>query len=122
MYFEQNATLIGVVGKKGTGTLDNGNVWSTDRVELHLITPFLSTDTMAHGSTVTVVQVEDYAANYESAVALIDQEIVLQMVMVPSKKLGQPPRMICESFKAKNPLTKKNSPHLGAINNSAVAV
>jgi hypothetical protein len=109
MKFQQSAVLIGVVGKKGTGQLDNGQQWSTDRVELHALTPFPDSDTMAHGETCMVYAVEDYAAHYDRAKTMIQQEVVLDMEMVPSKKLGQAPKMVCVGFHpAPPPMTKKN--------------
>ena len=110
MKFEQTATLIGVVGKKGSGKLDNGNDWSTDRVELHCLAAFPDADQMAHGQTAMVYNVEDYAANYDRAKSLIDQRVTLQMEMVPAKKLGQPPRMVCIGFYGELPkVSSKNS-------------
>lgn len=100
MNFNQEAVLIGVVGKKGSGKLDNGNDWATDRVELHCLAPFDGSDSMAHGQTVLVYQVEDYAQHYEPAKALIDQKILLRMSMIPAKKLGQAPKIICTAFEA----------------------
>jgi hypothetical protein len=98
MKFDQTATLIGVVGKKGNGTLDNGQDWATDRVELHVITPFPDSDVSAFGSTVTCYQVADHDKNLGRAKACLGQEIVLSMEMVPAKKLGQAPKFICLDF------------------------
>jgi hypothetical protein len=98
MKFNQEVTLLGVVGKKGSGTLDNGQSWSTDRVELHVLTAFPDTETMAYGNTVNAYAVENYAENFERARAMIDKLIVLQMEMVPAKKLGSPPRFTCIGF------------------------
>ena len=103
MKFDQTAILIGVVGKKGTGTLDNGKEWSTDRVELHVDTPFSESDTMAHGSTVTVYNVQDYAANYEKAKSCLHQQIILHMQMEPAKKLGAAPKFVCTGFDSAKP-------------------
>lgn len=103
MKFEQVAILIGVVGKKGTGQLDNGQQWSTDRVELHTLAGFPDSETMAHGQTAVVYQVENYAANYEPAKNLIDQQIILKMEMQPAKKLGQAPKIVCVGFEKFQP-------------------
>lgn len=113
MKFQQIATLIGVVGKKGNGTLDNGNQWSTDRVELHVLVDFPSSDSMCHGKTVTVFNLEDYAKNYEFAKSLLDQEVILHMELVSAKKLGMAPKMICHGLQSSK-VTKPN-------NQSAVA-
>ncbi|HEX8376756.1 MAG TPA: hypothetical protein VF602_02985 [Pedobacter sp.] len=107
MQFEQSAVLLGVVGKKGNGTLDNGQTWATDRVELHVITPFSDSDSMAHGSTVTTYAVEDYAEHYERAKGMLQQEIVLKMEMIPAKKLGAAPRMVCIGFHPSAPNRKQ---------------
>lgn len=116
MKFEQTAVLIGVVGKKGNGVLDNGNQWATDRVELHIVVPFPESDTMAHGDTVMTYNVEDYAAHYDKAKTLIGQHVTLQMDMQAAKKLGQAPKMICTGFYAALPSGKqKQAP---ALNNN----
>lgn len=99
MKMQLTATLIGVVGKKGEGKLDDGKDWKTDRVELHLLTDFSTTDSMAHGKTVTVHQIEGFSQNHQGAIALIDQEITLDLELIPAKKLGAPPRMVCTAFR-----------------------
>jgi hypothetical protein len=109
MKFNQTATLIGVVGKKGSGQLDNGQTWSTDRVELHIVTPFPDSDLMAHGSTVTTYNVENYLENYEKAKAMIGQEVSLSMDMIPSKKLGSAPRLVCIGFSLAHSSIKRAS-------------
>lgn len=98
--FEQQTTLLGVVGKSGAGTLDNGQKWETNRVELHCLTQFPESDSMAVGSTVAMHRLEDFNKHYENAKLLVGQKIVLIMEVVPSKKLGQPPRMACVGFKS----------------------
>jgi hypothetical protein len=98
MKFEQKAVLMGVVGKKGEGTLENGAAWSTDRVELHVISPFPESDSMAHGSTVTCYNVADHDKNYGRARGCLNQEITLFMEMIPAKKLGTPPKFVCLDF------------------------
>lgn len=106
MKFSQDVTLIGVVGKKGSGTLDNGDAWSTDRAELHVLSQFDEADAMAHGQTVNVYQIQDYAANYEAAKLLIDQRITIDFEMVAAKKLGQAPKMVARAFRAANSAKK----------------
>lgn len=96
--FQQTVTLLGVVGKKGAGTLDNGQAWATDRVELHCLTAFPSDDSMAVGNTVSVYNVDDYAKNFEFAKSLVGQNIILHMEMIAAKKLGQAPRIVCRNF------------------------
>jgi len=98
MKFQQTVNLIGVVGKKGSGQLDNGQAWVTDRVELHVQVPFSEAETMAHGSTVTVYNVEDFNAHYDNAKALVGREVILDMEMQPAKKLGQAAKIICVGF------------------------
>ncbi len=98
MKFEQEGELLGVVGKKGTGTLDNGNAWSTDRVELHIRTPFPESETMAFGETVTSYAVQNFDENFSRARAMLNKKVVLHMEMVPAKKLGQAARFICTGF------------------------
>lgn len=107
MKFEQKTTLIGVVGKKGSGQLDNGQAWHTDRVELHCIAPFPESDTMAVGDTVMTYSVENFDLQFERAKSLIGQQINLQMEMIPAKKLGQAPKMVCNGFYGELPKTNK---------------
>lgn len=95
MEFEIICVLIGVVGKKGNGVLDNGDRWETDRVELHVLTSFDTTDSMAHGQTVAKHNLDDYAANYDKAKGLIDQRVKLRMKMVAAKTLGQAAKLTC---------------------------
>lgn len=110
MKYSQTATLIGVVGKKGAGTLDDGKAWETDRVELHCAVPFPESDTMAHGDTVMTFNVQDYAAHYEKAKGLIGQMVTMDMELVPAKKLGQAARSICTNFYAALPQVAKKPP------------
>ena len=109
MKYEQTANLIGVVGKKGNGQLDNGQTWATDRVELHCAVPFPESDTMAHGDTVMTFNVENYAEHYEKAKSLIGQPITMQMEFVPAKKLGQAPKSICTGFYGSLPPARQKS-------------
>lgn len=109
MKFEQIAVLVGVVGKKGHGTLDNGQEWATDRVELHVMTPFPDSDVSAFGSTVTSYSVEDHDKNLGRAKGCIGQEISLSMEMLPAKKLGAAPKFICTDFRlTRDPKTITN--------------
>ena len=98
MKFQQKAILVGVVGKKGSGTLDNGQDWSTDRVELHVITPFPESDANAFGSTITCYNVADHDKNLGRAKVCLQQEITLDMEMIPAKKLGAAPKFVCLDF------------------------
>lgn len=100
--FEQITTLMGVVGKSGSGQLDNGQKWETDRVELHCETEFPESDSMSHGSTVAMHRIEGYSKYYQAAKSLVGHKIALIMQIEPSKKLGQPPRIVCVGFKAAN--------------------
>jgi hypothetical protein len=118
MKYTQTANLIGVVGKKGTGTLENGNQWSTDRVELHCAVPFPESDTMAHGDTVMTFNVENYAEHYEKAKSLIGQPITMDMEFIPAKKLGQAPKSVCIGFYAALPAAKPKSQPI--LNNNPV--
>ncbi len=98
MKFKNQLNLVGVVGKKGSGTLDNGQAWATDRVELHCLAAFDDSDSMSHGQTVVVHHIDDYAQNYENAKALIGQDIIIDFEMIAAKKLGQAPKLIARSF------------------------
>ena len=108
MKFQTEALLIGVVGKKGHGTLDNGQEWATDRIELHVATPFPDSDEMAHGSTCTVYAVADHDKNYARARACLDKQIILDIEMIPAKKLGAAPKYVCVDFGlVREPVTKE---------------
>lgn len=99
MKMQLNALLIGVVGKKAEGKLDDGKDWKTDRVELHVLSDFSTSDSMAHGKTVTVHQIENFSLHHQGAIALLDQEITLDIELIPAKNLGSPPRMVCTAFR-----------------------
>lgn len=101
--FEQNATLIGVVGKKATGQLDNGQAWATDRVELHCVVPFPESDPNTFGDTVVMYQVDDHDQWLKMAKDCIGQPITLRMELQPAKKLGAAPKMVCYGFYPANP-------------------
>lgn len=98
MKFQIEGELLGVIGKKGTGTLEDGKAWSTDRVELHVITPFPDSDAMADGKTVTSYAVDDFDKNFARARAMLDKKIVLTIEMVPAKKLGMAAKFVCLDF------------------------
>lgn len=98
MKFKQSLLLIGVVGKKGSGTLDNGGAWETDRIELHTLGSFDLSDSKAVGKTVTVYKVDDYDANFSKAVKCIDQMIVCDFEMIANKNPGQAPKLVCRGF------------------------
>lgn len=98
MKFQNTLKLIGVVGKKGAGTLDNGQAWSTDRVELHCLSTFDDTDSMSHGQTVVVHNIENYAENYERAKQLVNRDIIVDFEMVAPKKPGASPKLVARGF------------------------
>lgn len=100
MRFEQTVILLGVVGKKGSGVMDNGQQWSTDRVELHCLSEFPETNEMSAGKTVVVYNVDNYNANFEKAKGCVDQQITLQMEMQTSLKIGATPKIVCTGFYA----------------------
>lgn len=115
MKFEQTVVLLGVVGKKGNGTLDNGQQWATDRVELHCLSEFPEANAMSVGKTVVVYNVENYSANFEKAKGLVDQEITLQMEMQTSLKIGATPKIFCTGFYGALPVpAKKSAPVLNS--------
>lgn len=111
MIMQVIATLIGVVGKQGHGVLDNGNTWETDRVELHVLADFPSSDSMAHGKTCTVYQVQGFNLHHQNAINCLDQQVELSIELIPSKKLGTPPKMVCVGFKPTK--TVLNRPAVG---------
>lgn len=98
MKFKNTVMLLGVVGKKGSGTLDNGQAWQTDRVELHVLSDFDSSKTNSVGKTVVVYQIQDFNENYQNAKSCVGQNIVIDFEMVASEKLGQAPKMMARSF------------------------
>ncbi len=111
MKFEQTATLIGVVAKKANGTFDDGRDWATDRIELHVVAPFQASDENTIGSTVTTYNVADCVKHFGRAKGMIDQEITLYMEMIPPKKLGATPKIICTDFRlSRDPRTLQSNP------------
>lgn len=98
--FQQTLTLLGVVGKNGSGTLDGGKAWAHDHVELHVLTDFDSSDPKTLGQTVSVYKVEGYNANFVKASGCVGQRIVCEFEMVTSTKPGVAPRMVCRGFNA----------------------
>ena len=98
MKFDQKLKLLGVVGKKGSGTLDNGNQWSTDRVELHCLSKFDDSDSMSVGNTVVVHNIEDYASNFDKAKSLVGKDVLVSFDLIAAKKIGQAPKLIARTF------------------------
>lgn len=98
MKIQLEGDLLGVIGKKGSGTLDSGQAWTTDRVELHVITPFPESETMAEGNTVTSYSVDNFDENFNRAKAMIGKKIILHIEMIPAKKLGMAPKFVCIGF------------------------
>lgn len=107
MKFQQRLLLIGVVGKKGEGKLDNGQEYKTDRIELHTLGAFDAADPNAVGQTVTVYKIEGRDENYARAVKCIDQYIICDFEMVAAKNLGGQQRVVCRGFKVDGPAPQK---------------
>ncbi|HTF85336.1 MAG TPA: hypothetical protein VL987_12210 [Cellvibrio sp.] len=98
MKFQNTLTLLGVVGKKGSGKLDNGQDWKTDRVELHFLTDFDLSDAKTAGQTVVVYKLDGFDANYERARGCVGQRVVCEFQMVTSTKPGAMPRLELKGF------------------------
>lgn len=106
MKFQNTVTLLGVVGKKGHGKLDNGEEWSTDRVELHVLSDFDSSDSMRHGQTVTVHKLEPFDEHYEKAKSCVGQRVVMDFELVAANKIGQGEKISLRAFKPEKSVTK----------------
>lgn len=78
--FDIKASLIGFVPKKGTGVLDDGTPWTTDRVDLHCLTPLDSTRG-AKGYSSTIYKIPNCDANQELASNLVGKDIVISCDM-----------------------------------------
>jgi len=95
---QQTAQLVGVVPKNGSGTLDNGTAWSTDRVELHCLIPLDETKG-AKGMTSQIFKIQGCDANRDRAFALIGQNIVVELDLVAGNP-GQAPKLNPKTFRA----------------------
>lgn len=95
---QQRAILVGVHPKKGTGTLNDGSKWETDRVELHCLIPLDQTKG-AKGSSVQIFKVQDHDKYKDLAMSLLDQEIVIDISMVAGAP-GAAPKLTPLSFQA----------------------
>lgn len=98
MKFQNTLTLLGVVGKKGSGQLDNGKAWTSDRVELHFLVDFDVADAKTAGQTVAIYKLDGFDANYVRATACIGQRVVCEFQMVASTKPGVSPKVELKSF------------------------
>ena len=95
---QQTAKLIGVEPKKGSGTLDNGNAWSSDRVDLHCVIA-LDETRGAKGMTAQIFKIQGCDENSDAAFKAIGQQIVIDMELVAGRP-GQPPKLTAKSFRA----------------------
>jgi hypothetical protein len=84
---EMHAQLVGAVPKKGSGTLDGGQTWAHDHVELFVLTP-LKGDGIGHATTPYRIQGCD--ANIASAKSLVGSDIVLTLEVETNGKSGLP--------------------------------
>lgn len=100
MKFQNTLTLLGAVAKKGSGTLDNGKAWESNRVELHFLTDFDVADSKAVGQTTVIYKIADADAHFAKAVHCIGQRVVCDFEMVPSTKPGVAPKVELRGFNA----------------------
>jgi len=84
--------LLGVVPKKGSGTLEDGQKWETDRVDLHCLTP-LDDSKGALGSTTSVYKLQGHDQHIDNAKSLVGKDVVLRLNMV-TKGSGSAPNLV----------------------------
>lgn len=81
------AKLTGVVPKLGSGKLEDGTPWSTDRVDLHVLTP-LDESKDAVGHSTTIYKLQGCNQNKDIAFSLVGSEILMECKMVNSGRGG----------------------------------
>lgn len=96
--------LIGALPKKGTGTLESGESWSTDRVDLHCETP-LDISKGGVGFTSTTYRLEGHDKWRDTACSLVGQDVFLTVNLVSNGNAGNT-KMVCTGIQAANPRSK----------------
>ena len=95
---KRKLVLLGVVGKKGSGLLQDGKPWETDRVELHCLDNFSDDMPNAVGQTVIVYKIQDHDKHFHAAQDCIGQEIYIHLKFKISTKPGVAPTLEPVSF------------------------
>jgi len=81
------ARLTGIVPKLGSGKLEDGTPWTTDRVDLHILTP-LDESKDAIGSATTVYRLQGCNQHKELASSLVGSDIIMDCKMINSGRGG----------------------------------
>jgi len=81
------AKLTGFTPKLGTGKLEDGTPWSTDRVDLHCLTP-LDESKGSKGYATTIYKVQDCNKFKELASSLVGSDIIMDCKMVNTGRAG----------------------------------
>lgn len=89
MQIQMHVKLAGFSPKKGSGTMENGQSWSHDHVELFCLTP-LKESTGSKGFATSPYRIPNCDANKELASSLVGQDIVLNCEMITNGKGGKP--------------------------------
>ena len=81
------ARLTGFSPKFGTGKLEDGTPWSTDRIDLHCLTPLDETKG-SKGFATTVYKIQDCNAHKDLAASLVGTDIEMTCKMINSGRGG----------------------------------
>jgi hypothetical protein len=92
------ALLTGFTPKNGTGILDDGTPWSTDRVDLYVQTP-LDESKGAKGSSTTTYKIQDCEKHKALASSLVGSEIIINCQMTANGR-NQDQKITPVSFSA----------------------
>ena len=81
------AKLTGVVPKLGSGKMEDGTPWSTDRIDLHVLTP-LDESKEAIGHATTIYKLQGCNQHKQLASSLVGSDIIMDCKMVNSGRGG----------------------------------
>lgn len=81
------ARLTGFSPKHGNGKLEDGTPWSTDRVDLHCLTP-LDESKGSKGYATTIYKVQGCNQFKDLAASLVGTDIIMDCQMVNSGRGG----------------------------------
>jgi len=88
--FKTTSRLMGIVPKTGSGVIEsNGQKWSHDHVELHLLQD-LDSDKGALGQSTQIFKLQDCSANFDRLKSFVGQPVVVESKLVTSGKGGSP--------------------------------
>jgi hypothetical protein len=83
--FKQQVQLVGVIKKTGSGTLESGQAWSHDHVELHVLVK-LDEEKGGFGSSTVTHRVQGAEINFAKAKPLVSKTIEISFEMSTNGK------------------------------------